>query len=192
MAMVQKTIAVGVFADKEQARNAIEALRHAGFTDDEIGYLAHARLEGLSEATAVNTATGMVEGGVLGGVLGAVATLLIPGIGPAIAGGVLVATLGGAALGAAAGGLIGSFVRIGIPEKDARFYQQEIAAGHTVVTVKTAGEASYDDALAIMRANGSYDAATKTGVINTTPPIRPHGVSGPLNTGENNPSEAQS
>ncbi|GHO43919.1 general stress protein [Ktedonospora formicarum] len=179
MAMTQKIVAVGVFEEAEKARSAIDELRRAGFSNDEIGYLAHARLEGLSEATVANTTTGMVEGSVLGGVLGAVATLLIPGIGPAIAGGILAATLGGAALGAAAGGLIGSFVRIGIPEKDAAFYQKELQAGHTVVTVTTAGEDSYGDALAIMRANGSYDASTKLGVINTPPPMRPYGVSGP-------------
>lgn len=179
MAMTQKNIAVGVFQENDQARKAIDELRRAGFTNDEIGYLAHARLEGQSEATAANVATGMVEGGVLGGVLGAVATLLIPGIGPAVAGGILAATFSGAALGAAAGGLIGSFVRIGIPEKDARFYQKELQAGHVIVTVTTAGEDSYDDALAIMRANGSYDASTKLGVINAPPPMRPYGVSGP-------------
>lgn len=81
-------------------------------------------------------ATGAVTGGIVGGVIGVVAGFLLPFIGPAIAGGVLIAALGGAALGAVAGGFMGAFVSMGVPEEQARQYEQEFKAGRTIVTVK--------------------------------------------------------
>jgi len=117
------------------------------------------------ENKAEATAAGVVGGGVIGGILGAAAALLIPGLGPAIAGGILTAVLGGAAIGAVAGGLIGALTSMGVPEDEARFYQDELRVGRTLVTVK-AGD-RYDEALAILRHNGAYDATTPR--TNTTP-----------------------
>ena len=62
---------------------------------------------------------------------------------------------------------------MGVPEEEARFYQGELEAGHPIVTVKTAS--GHDEAVAILRRNGSYDATTQSGVINATPPLRPYG-----------------
>jgi outer membrane lipoprotein SlyB len=191
MAMTQSSVAVGVFVEEAQARKAIDELRRAGFSDDEIGFLARARAVGAEDQRAANTTSGIVGGGVVGGVLGAAASLLIPGFGPAIAGGILAATLGGAALGAAAGGIIGSLTGMGVPERDARFYQRELEAGHTIVTVKTPDATGYDEAIAIMRANGAYDATTQEGVINATPPIRPYGTGEPQETYDPNDPTAQ-
>jgi hypothetical protein len=120
-------------------------------TDDD---LTTASEENRTEATAA----GVVGGGVIGGILGAAAALLIPGLGPAIAGGILTAVLGGAAIGAVAGGLIGALTSMGVPENEARFYQDELQAGRTLVTVQ-AGD-RYNEALAILRRNGAYDAVT--------------------------------
>jgi hypothetical protein len=185
MAMVHNIVAVGVFPDQEQARGAIDELRRAGFNNDEIGFLTRVRAADPEATVAADAASGMIGGGVIGGVLGAAASLLIPGLGPAIAGGILAVTFGGAALGAAAGGLVGAFRGLGLSERDARFYQQELAAGHTIVTVKTPDETGYNDALAILRENGAYDATTQRGVINATPPVRPYGTTDHEDT--NNP-----
>jgi hypothetical protein len=171
MAMTQKPIAVGVFLEEAQARQAIEELRRAGFSDDEMGFLARVRTVGTEDQRAANAAGGMVSGGVVGGVVGAAAAILIPGFGPVLGGGILAATLGGAALGAAAGGLIGSLMGMGVPEKDARFYQNELEAGRTIVTVTASDDTGHDEAVQIMRNNGAYDAATHEGVVNTAPPI---------------------
>lgn len=98
-------------------------------------------------------ATGAVTGGIVGGVIGIAAGLLLPFIGPAIAGGVLIAALGGAALGAVAGGFMGAFVSMGVPEEQARQYEQEFKAGRTIVTVKT--DDRQQDALNILSNNGA-------------------------------------
>ncbi len=171
MAMIQHVVAVGVFTDRVQAQRAIDALRRAGFSDDEVGFLTRAEVADTGEQVAGDAASGAVGGGLIGGVLGAAAALLIPGFGPVLAGGILAAVLGGAAIGAAAGGLIASLVGMGISEADARFYQQELEAGRTIVTVKT--ESGYDEAVAILRQYGAYDATTRPGIINPPESLRP-------------------
>lgn len=173
MAMTQGTIAVGVFPDDAQARRAIDELKRAGFSDDEIGFLTRARTGEISNEVMGDAASGAVGGGLLGGLLGAAAALLIPGIGPAIAGGILAATVGGVAIGAAAGGIIASLTSIGIVESDARFYQRELEAGHTIVTVKA--PSGYEEALEIMRRNGADTARNQPGTYTATPPQRPYG-----------------
>jgi hypothetical protein len=171
MAMIQHSVAVGVFTDAAQARAAISDLRSAGFNDDEIGFLTRARTLETDNVIGADTTNGLVGGGVLGGVLGAFASLLIPGFGPAIAGGILAATLGGAVLGAAAGGIIATLVGLGVSEQDAYFYQRELEAGRTIVTVKS--DTAYTDALAILRKHGAYNATTHEGVINPPQTLRP-------------------
>lgn len=50
----------------------------------------------------------------------------------------------------------------GVPETDARFYQQEYETGHALVTVRVGGlqPASIQKAADILRFNGAYDANT--------------------------------
>jgi len=173
MAMTQSSVAVGVFSDLAQARQAIDELRRAGFNDDEIGFLTRAGTIEPENEQGERIAADAAGGGLIGGALGAVAALLIPGFGPAIAGGILIATLSGAAIGAAAGSIIGSLTGMGVPEEEARFYQKELEAGRPIVTVKSASD--HDEAVAILRRNGAYNATTQSGVINATPPLRPYG-----------------
>jgi hypothetical protein len=176
MAMIQHPVAVSVFREEQQARKAIDELLRAGFSADEIGFLARVRDVNTQGEVTADTTRGMVEGSVVGGVLGTAASLLIPGFGPAVAGGVLAATFSGATLGAATGGLVGSFRGLGISEHDAHFYQRALEAGHTIVTVKTPDATGYNDALSILRSNGAYDASTHEGIVNATAPIRSRGT----------------
>lgn len=177
MAMAQNFVAVGVFQDAEQAKHAIEELKSAGYSEDEIGYLIRATTTGSEDDTMRSAATGAVEGGVIGGVLGAAAALLIPGFGPAIAGGILLATFGAAGLGALAGTVIGTLVSIGVPEEEAHYYQHELEKGHTIVTVKSTG--GYDNVIDIMHRNGAKDAKIRYSEFNAEPPIRPYGSTMP-------------
>ena len=173
MAMTQDSIAIGVFHDSEQARHAIDELKSAGYSENEIGFLLRASATGSEGDTISSAATGAVEGGMIGGVLGAAAALFIPGFGPAIAGGILLATLGAAGMGALAGSIIGTLISIGVPEEEAHHYQRELENGHTIVTVKAAS--GYGDAIAIMRRNGAIDAKIRFSEFNAEPPLRPYG-----------------
>jgi hypothetical protein len=143
----QMTAVIGTFADRSQAEHFVAQLRQAGFRDDEIGMTTPAK-EAKGPTAEEDIAVGAVAGGALGAFAGAVATGLIPGIGPVIAAGLLAGIVGGAAAGATAGGLIGALVGLGVPEAEARRYEQEFLAGRTLVVVQSAGRAA--EALAIL------------------------------------------
>ncbi len=88
-------------------------------------------------------ATGAVAGATVGGFMGllqALAALTIPGIGPVLAGGtvatILLNTLAASAIGAAAGGLVGALAGLGIPEEQAKIYNDRLSRGHYLLIVE--------------------------------------------------------
>ncbi|GCE10916.1 general stress protein [Tengunoibacter tsumagoiensis] len=170
MNLTQSPVVIGVFSTHEQARAAVEHLRRAGFNDEDIGYLTGAAVAKPDTEVEANAAEGAVEGGVLGGLLGAAVALLIPGLGPALAGGIVAATLGGVTLGATAGGLIGALNTYGVSETDAQTYQNDLAQGQTIVTVKIS--MGYEEAERILRESGATTVKTHSGVINEVHPPR--------------------
>jgi uncharacterized membrane protein len=169
MALTQGTLVVGVFKEAEQAHKAIEELRQAGFSDEEIGYLTRASANGPDETTETNIINSAVEGGLVGGVIGSAVILLLPGIGPIIAFGLLVAELSAIALGTLAGGLLGALINIGVPKEQAHHYQKALEEGHLVVTVIAQG--SDAEALHILRRNGATDVTTRLSQYNTSLPF---------------------
>jgi uncharacterized protein (TIGR02271 family) len=141
---------VGLFHNQADAERAIERLKQEGFSENQIGVAMRDRgrqeelVEGTGTQAAEGAATGALGGGILGGVLGLLAgvgALAIPGVGPIIAGGTLASTLAGAGIGAAAGGLLGALVGMGVPEEDARHFDQGFRAGGTLVTVNAGARA---------------------------------------------------
>jgi hypothetical protein len=151
---------VGLFADQTAAQRGIEALKTAGFLEQEIGVAARdkGQQKDITESTGTGAAEGAgkgaVGGGVLGGIVGLLAgvgALVIPGIGPIIAGGALASTLAGAGIGAAAGGLIGALVGMGVPEEDAKHFERGFEEGAVLVTVAagTKAEEARDVILAL-------------------------------------------
>lgn len=163
MATKKNSVVVGVFKDRNQAEQAVDALQKAGFKDSQIGVVARdgkpvrgiKNRSTLAEEGAVGGAAVGLGAGMLAG-LGVIAGV-IPAIGPAIAGGILGSILSSAGLGAAAGGLIGALVGLGIPEEDAEFYEKEFKAGRIIVTVKNAARA--DEAMEILKRYEGYNAA---------------------------------
>jgi len=162
MAMTARSTMVGVFHTREQANDALTALRNAGFRDDQIGFAVRTE----SDIASLNPDAVMTEerdtgpgaaGGALTGAItgGATAALMIPAIGPVIAGGILAAALMGAAIGAATGGILGSLINLDVTEDDARYYEDEMRAGRSVVIVRA--EDRSDEAAAILHRAGAYD-----------------------------------
>ena len=139
----QSSTVVGVFEDKTHANKAITELHQAGFTQSQIGVLMqHAEGAGNIPATEQDShaASGALTGALTGLGLGALAGLgvlagVIPVVGPAIAAGTLGVILSNAAAGAGIVGLVGALVGSGIPEHEAKYYQGELEAGRSVVTV---------------------------------------------------------
>jgi len=143
----QVTAVITTFADRREVDCYVEELRQAGFREEEIGVISP---EGAGAETRVEegAAVGAVAGGTVGAVAGALATGIIPGVGPIIATGLLAGLLGGAAAGAAAGSVLGALIGLGIPETEARRYEEEFLAGRTLVVVQAIGRGA--EALAIL------------------------------------------
>lgn len=160
------TTAVAVFANRTDADAAITALHQAGFTSSEIGVVAR-NGEGTArtrKATSTSTESeaedagegalaGAVAGAGIGGLIGAgVLAGMIPVIGPALFAGTLGVLASNAAGGAAVAGIVGALVGWGVPHEDATYYESEVAAGRTIVTVTSSGRC--DEARAILRTYG--------------------------------------
>jgi uncharacterized protein (TIGR02271 family) len=182
----QRTTVVGVFHDRDDAREAIEALKDDGFAADTISILSPDKNETREMAEETGThagsgaATGLVAGGILGGLGGwlvGIGALAIPGVGPFIAAGAFATALGGAAIGAGVGAIAGALVGMGVPKDEADYYEGEVRSGRTLVTVRAEGR--YDAAQRILREHGAYDiessaaaaTQTRTAVIDQQPVV---------------------
>jgi hypothetical protein len=134
---------VGLFARRRDADAAIRDLKVAGFRDDQVGVALQDQgkdeqgdlLEPTRAKEAEAAAAGAVSGGLVGGLIALLGSLLVPGVGPIMVGGILATTLTGAGIGAATGGIIGALMGLGVPEPDARHFDQGLRLGSTLVTV---------------------------------------------------------
>ncbi len=155
---------VGIFNNEEKAIRAIEGLKAQGYTDGEISvitqntdtYDAIKTRTGLDLETANDATDGALAGAATGGALGGIGGLLlglgalaIPGVGPIIAAGPIASALVGALAGGAVGGLAGALVDYGIPEVEAKDYEQRINQGDVMVLV--------DEGDDVERRNAVYD-----------------------------------
>jgi len=78
------------------------------------------------------------------------------------------------------------WMRIGVPEQDARNYQSELDAGRSIVLIKALGNP--EQALSILRQSGAYDIATR---LRSAPPAMAQGTSNPnAQPGTSNPNAA--
>lgn len=141
--------AVGVFPHRRDAEAALRDLRDSGFSMNQISLVGKhtsgepqignvADRTKTDEGAKAGAGTGAALGG-LGGLLVGLGALAIPGIGPVLAGGALATALAttaaGGAIGAAAGGLTGALVGLGIPDDQARFYNDRVNRGDYLVMV---------------------------------------------------------
>src|SRR3954453_17738316 len=170
-----RSTVVGVFHKRDDAREAIEALKDAGFDCETISILSPDKdtTQAMAEETGTHAgsgaATGAVTGGILGGLGGwlvGIGALAIPGVGPFIAAGAFATALGGAAIGAGVGAVAGALVGMGVPKEEADYYEGEVSSGRTLVTVRADGQ--YDQAQRILRQHRAYDIESGQGSVATT------------------------
>jgi hypothetical protein len=176
MAVIGHATVVGVFHDREAARKAVEELRRAGFREDQIGVVSRdvAATTMTGEAYGSGTSSAWEEGAATGAAAGAgvgalwalgIAAGVLPPLGPVIAGGLLASVLASAAGGAAVAGVVGALIGLGIPEEEAKYYDNEFQSGRTLVTVQAPGR--YEEADEILRRHG----ATNMNGTRDVPPV---------------------
>jgi hypothetical protein len=167
---MSKTV-IGLFDTFNQAESAVANLARAGIARDRVSVLASERARsarseaeaGAAAGAAPGAGVGATTGAVVGGTAGLLAglgTIAIPGFGPLLAAGPLVALFTGAGIGAGvgavAGGLIGALVNAGVPEEQARIYEESIRRGGVLVTVETEDDLS-DMVADILDRHGAVD-----------------------------------
>jgi hypothetical protein len=168
--MTHKTewIAFGLYPHHLNAENAVADLRRNGFRNDQID-MVYQDAGGDEVRTGPEHRTKSAEAaaigagaGALGGALVGLAawTGAIPIIGPVLAVGALGTVLINAAGGAALTGLAGALVGWGIPDEEAKYYEDEVKAGKTLVTVRADGRLGFArDILALHEGYGRTTAA---------------------------------
>jgi hypothetical protein len=140
----KNTAAFGIYRDRLDVDNAVNALRDAGYRSTDISVLfpenegtkdfAHEKHTKVLEGTATGATSGAVLGGGLGWLVG-IGALAIPGLGPFIAAGPIVAALAGAGAGGVLGGITGALVGMGIPEYEAKRYEGRVKEGGILLSV---------------------------------------------------------
>lgn len=168
--------AVGYFRDRAAADRAYDALKRAGFSSDDISVMGRGMEggKGLAHEEGATGASGVGVGVVEGLLIGA-AAMLIPGIGPIVAVGPLAAGLAGAITGGVTGGIVGGIVGAledaGVPDDEARFYNERFSRGGYLVTVHT-DESHYMQARSLLDAEGAETAGQNVQAVgrSTIPP----------------------
>jgi uncharacterized membrane protein len=167
---MSQTSVFGIVKSYSQAEQLVEELQAEGFPASEISVLlpdsegrhdiGHVKATKAPEGATTGATAGGVTGGVLG-LLAGIGALAIPGIGPFIAAGPLMAALSGAAIGAGTGGLVGGLVGMGIPEIEARRYQDKLKRGNYLIAVAADGDEK-DRAKEIFKNVGAEDISTSS------------------------------
>ena len=155
-----------------QANRAVDNLTRAGFSTNDISVLfpdkgtshefSHEKNTKAPEGAVGGAATGGVIGGTLGLLVG-IGALAIPGVGPLIAAGPLLAALSGAAAGATVGGIAGGLIGLGIPEIEAKRYENRISEGNILISVHAETRDEVSRAKKILNEVGAEDISV-TGI----------------------------
>lgn len=149
-----------------QANQIVDSLTNSGFSSNDISVLfpdkdtthefSHEKNTKAPEGAVTGAATGGVLGGTLGLLVG-IGALAIPGVGPLIAAGPLLAALSGAAAGATVGGITGGLIGLGIPELEAKRYENRLAEGNILISVITESGEQVEQAKSVLKNAGAED-----------------------------------
>ncbi len=139
--------ALGVFASRDRAEQAVQELRQHNIPEEAIVFLTRSESEAKAVARRIASYAGGAIGGAIGFSVGAVtASLLLPGVGPVFALGLYGATLlglGGVDAGGTFGGSMGEKGKVVDPtpdEKctdDVKFFRDVLREGRSLIVVRT-------------------------------------------------------
>jgi hypothetical protein len=168
---MSKTSVFCIATSHSQAERIVENLQSAGFPAAEISVLlpadqgkhdiGHVKATKAPEGATTGAVTGGVTGGVIG-LLAGIGALAIPGVGPLIAAGPIMAALSGAAIGGTTGGIVGGLIGLGIPEIEAKRYEEKLKAGNYLISVHAHDGDREDRAKEIFKAADAEDITTSS------------------------------
>jgi hypothetical protein len=195
----KNTTVFGIYTNRSSVERAVEALKVAGFSNNDVSALfpenkgtkdfAHEKATKAPEGATTGAGTGALLGGGLGWLVG-IGALAIPGLGPFIAAGPIVAALAGAGAGGAAGpilgllggvgvlgalgGIAGGLVGVGIPEYEAKRYEGRVKDGGILLSVHSDNSEETKRAKEILERTGAKDVSStgEAGSDKTAVPAR--------------------
>ena len=157
--MSHKTV-YAIINSEAQAARIVDNLVNSGFSPNDISVLfpdkgsthefSHEKNTKAPEGAVAGASTGGLLGGGLG-LLAGIGALAIPGVGPLIAAGPLLAALSGAAVGASVGGIAGGLIGLGIPELEAKRFENRITEGNILISVHAVDGDEVDRAKEILK-----------------------------------------
>jgi len=160
----------GIYPNRLTVERAVDALKEAGFRNEDISVLlpesggtkefAVEKETKAPEGAATGAGSGAVVGGALGWLVG-IGLLAIPGVGPFIAAGPIMAALAGAGAGGLAGGIAGALIGMGIPEYEANRYEGRIKAGGILLSVHADDTDWKNKGKDILKNTGAEDIGVK-------------------------------
>lgn len=137
------TMITATFKTRGAAEETLRQLEMIGVTDKQIAMVVTDETRGktfnIKEGSKMDEglAGGATAGGIIGAFLGALGTataIAIPGLNIVVAG-AAVSALAGLGAGAAAGGFIGALVGAGIPEHEAKVYEDSLRNGAILLAI---------------------------------------------------------
>lgn len=150
MSKKKEKMLTAVVRDRAAANRIYEWLQEHGYGSTEINVLmsdktrSHFSDKGTEgkmksgdkamEGVATGGTIGTAVGATLGAILAIGSTVVIPGLGWIVAGPILAGLAGGGA-GAVTGGIVGGLVGLGIPESNAKAYEEALHTGGVVFGV---------------------------------------------------------
>ena len=162
--MAKNKVVFGIYTTRVGVEAAVDALKAAGFQNDDISVLMSEKVSTKEFATEKHTkapegaAEGAGAGIIIGGALGwlaGIGALAIPGVGPFIAAGPIMATLAGAGAGATIGGIAGALIGMGVPEYEAKRYEGLVNKGGILLSVHSDSSGETKRAKEILERTGA-------------------------------------
>ena len=165
----RNTSVFGIITDKSSLEVAVDALKRAGFSSNDISALmpddhgtkdlACEKHTKAPEGAVSGGTAGIILGGALGWLVG-LGVLAIPGVGPFIAAGPIMAMLAGAGVVGTVGGLSGALIGMGLPEFEAKRYETKLHHGRILLSVHSNNSEEISRAKEILQRVGAEDIST--------------------------------
>lgn len=164
-----RKIVSGLFDSDRAVQNLINHLEDRGYYDTDVSLMmsdkTRNRYPELAKTSKLpeGVATGGVTGGLLGALIGGLTmagSVLIPGVGLLVAGPIVGAITGGA-IGASTGGLLGALIGAGIPEHEAKYYEESLKNEGNILVIAHVLKEDVEDVKALFKQNGAKDVSVK-------------------------------
>ncbi len=172
---MSRRMIIAVFREPDQANFVHRWLNARGYDNSEINVLMSEQTteffsehdehiktgSKMSEGMAVGGAVGTAIGATLGAVIALGTAVAIPGLGLVVAGPIIAGLAGGGA-GAVTGGILGGLIGLGIPESNAKAYEQALRTGGIVLGVVPHSDKDAKEIERLFAEHGGENVVTAT------------------------------